>query len=282
MAAVEGEVEDNVEDEKDIRKVVLLENGKGQNGNVFEFFFMNYEFVYLSKMGNHWNKGENYPMHRRTSVELTHTVAKVFVANNLNHVGYVVLKDVTEDSTDPQLLYYFSEIRPAQHERTSLKQAKDYAFYLGDKKYDLAADGTITEAKKEEPESAKEPQDDVVETESKKKKSFLKNKNFGSFLSSFSSTPEVGEPIDKSQQKKGKRLFNFKSSSSLFSAASNSDIEDASLSPEKDRASSVSPKIEFPIEIERASSASPKIESPLNIERASSASPKINRSVFGK
>jgi hypothetical protein len=267
-------VEDSVQGEKDIRKVVLLENGKGQNGSIFEFFCMNYEFVYLSKMGNHWNKGENYPMHGRTSVELTHTVAKVFVANNLNHVGYVVLKDVTEDSTDPQLLYYFSEIKPAQHGRTSLKQAKDYAFYLGDKKYDLASDGTITEAKKEEPESVKEPQNDVVESGDKKKKSsFLKDRSFASpFLPSFSSKSRVSELTDKSQQsndklKKRRGFFNFKSSSSLSSSASSPDIKSVSSSPEIDRTDS--PKTE-------------NVNLSPNVDFASSASQNSKRSVFGK
>lgn len=232
---------------------------KDKIGDVFDISTDGIEFSLLTQNDekrNYWHKDWPYWLFDEVYVRFTHTVVRVFDDENPQHkhIGYAVLADVIEGDKSPQFLSYFPESLAGFYQYEGLKKSKEYSFYLDSKKYSLASNGTITEAKKEERESVKEPQDDVVGSEGKKKKSFLKNKNFGSsFLSSFYSTPEVGESIDKSQQKKGRRFFNLKSGSSLFSAASNSDIEDISLSPEKDRASSVSPKIEFPIE--RASSA---------------------------
>ncbi len=262
MAAVEYEAENEAKDEKDIRKLVLLESGKGEKGSIFESFFMNYEFDCLSTRGNHWKKDKHYHMYDKTFVELTHTVAKVFVANNLKHVGYVVLKDVIENSVGPQFLYYFSETSSAQHQRIALEQANDYSFYLEEKKYSLAADGTITEAKKEESESINELQKDVVvETEGKKKKFRSFNSPF-SFLSSSELPDKSQQNSDKSKKRKG--FFKPKSSLSLSSSASSPEIESVSSSPEIDRTDSVSPKIENVSpspETSRASSTSPKIKS---------------------
>lgn len=150
-------------------------------GSVFKIFEMGLEFWVLSDSEtNCWYKGQNYLVCDNTSVWLSHTVAKLFDADNLQdkHIGYIVLADAKEGSADPQFLYYFTENGAAEYERAPLKQAKDYAFYLASKKYNLAANGGVTEAKKEdvskEEESPKESKKNKGRLE--KMSGFFKNK----------------------------------------------------------------------------------------------------------
>lgn len=249
---------------------------KDKIGDVFDISTDGIGFSLLTQKGrNYWHKDKPYWVFEEDYIKLTHTVVKIFDDENpqQKHIGYAVLVDVIEDGKSPQFLSYFPESPAGFYQYEDLKKSKDYIFYLGSKKYSLASDGTITESKKEERESVKELQKDVVETEGKKKKSFLKNRYFASpILPSFSSISRVSELTDKSQQsndksKKGRGFFKPKASSLLSSSASSPDIDSVSSSPEIDRTDS--PKIE-------------NISSSSKVSRASSASPKIKSIHFGK
>jgi hypothetical protein len=125
---------------REIRELIFSE------GIFFKFPLMRVEFSILTgnnKKINYWHEGQTYLLNKSVGVKFTHTVARVFEANNPEHVGYVVLKNVKEGNTKPQFLYYFPENGEAQYVHTLPEENKDYTFYLENKKYSLAADGTV-------------------------------------------------------------------------------------------------------------------------------------------
>jgi hypothetical protein len=214
--------------EKEIRDLVFLEN-KGQNdGPAFEQSAMGLEFSILvgrAREINYWYKSHNYLVFENISLRFSHTVAKVFEANNPRHVAYVVLNDVDEEAM-PKALYYFILNARGESVCIQLHSHKDYVFHLEDKKYNLAADGAVTEAKKEE-QIKKEPvvdfQNGVVKIEQDKKEAaedFKKSPDKKKLIEALAEQSQNSE----NKSKQGKGFFEHKFSL-LLSSSSSPDIK---------------------------------------------------------